>query len=95
MSGLNLWRGLFPATVLPFDEDYRIDQPELRALIRFLLDVRGVAGLACNGHAGDCWALTREERRQVIEVHVEEAEALLPAPRNGVATSRQTAAQSA
>ncbi|MBT3352686.1 MAG: dihydrodipicolinate synthase family protein [Nitrospinaceae bacterium] len=73
MSVSNPWRGLFPATVLPCREDFSIDEEDLRILIRFLMGVRGVSGLACNGHAGDAWALTREERDLVTQIHVEEA----------------------
>ena len=72
------WQGLYPATVLPFHEDYSIDEMELRRLLRFLMKVQGVSGFLCNGHAGDCWSLTREERKQVIEIHVEEAGGHLP-----------------
>lgn len=73
MSDVGLWKGLFPATVLPLNEDFSIDEANLRGLVRFLLDVEGVSGLACNGHAGDAWSLTREERVRVVEIHVEEA----------------------
>ncbi|MFC1491289.1 dihydrodipicolinate synthase family protein [Nitrospinota bacterium] len=72
------WRGLFPATILPLKENYTIDEPELRVLIRFLMTVRGVNGLACNGHAGDCWSLTREERNRVTQIHMEETGGRLP-----------------
>jgi dihydrodipicolinate synthase/N-acetylneuraminate lyase len=73
MSGANPWRGLFPATALPFHEDLSIDEENLRGLIRFPIGVRGVSGLACNGHAEDAWALTREERDLETRIHVEEA----------------------
>lgn len=72
------WQGLYPATVLPFNEDCLIDDSELRRLLRFLMKVQGVSGFLCNGHAGDCWSLTREERKQVINIHVEEVGSHLP-----------------
>jgi len=78
MSNTGMWRGLFPATVLPIDEDDSINESELRSIIRFLKTVRGVSGFACNGHAGDCWGITPEERRRIIEIHVEEAGGELP-----------------
>lgn len=78
MAGMIQWKGLFPATVLPFREDCGIDEEELRLLIRFLMNVPGVSGLACNGHAGDCWSLTREERNRVTRIHVEELEGRIP-----------------
>jgi 4-hydroxy-tetrahydrodipicolinate synthase len=73
-----VFSGLLPASVLPVDEQEQIDEAELRTLIRFLLSVQGVGGIVCNGHAGDVWALTRAQKRRVIEVHVDEARGRLP-----------------
>jgi 4-hydroxy-tetrahydrodipicolinate synthase len=72
------WHGLYPATILPFNGDYAIDVLELRRLLRFLAKVRGVNGFLCNGHAGDCWALSREERQRVIQIHVDEVNGDFP-----------------
>jgi len=72
------WGGLYPATVLPLDRNGRIDEPDLRRLIRFLKGIKGVSGLACNGHAGDCWGVTSRERRRIIEIHREEAGGKFP-----------------
>ena len=74
MTNSRPWTGIIPATVLPLNGDYQIDEGELRRLIRFLKKVPGVTGLACNGRAGDVFVLSREERRRVIEIHVDEAQ---------------------
>jgi 4-hydroxy-tetrahydrodipicolinate synthase len=72
------WQGLYPATVLPMNKNFSIDEPDLRRLIRFLKGIKGVSGLACNGHAGDCWAITPKERRRIIDIHIEEAAGKIP-----------------
>jgi 4-hydroxy-tetrahydrodipicolinate synthase len=74
----NAWKGVFPATVLPLAANFEIDETDLRGLIRWLMMVKGVSGLACNGHAGDAWSLTRQERQRVTEIHVEEAAGRIP-----------------
>jgi len=72
MMNQQQWTGIIPATVVPLKENWEIDDGELRRLIRFLIGVNGVTGLACNGRAGDVFVLSREERRRVIEIHVDE-----------------------
>jgi 4-hydroxy-tetrahydrodipicolinate synthase len=70
--------GLLPASALPFAEDERIDETELRKLVGFLASVRGVGGIVCNSDAGDVWALTRKEQRRVVEIHAEECGSRVP-----------------
>ncbi len=66
------WGGLFPAPVLPFREDFEIDEPELRRLLSWLAGVKGVTGIVVNGHAGEIAHLTPEERIRVSEITVSE-----------------------
>jgi 4-hydroxy-tetrahydrodipicolinate synthase len=75
MSDL-VFSGLLPASVLPFDERQRIDEPEVRKVVRWLASVRGLGGIVCNGHAGEVWALDRAQQARVIEIHLEEANGL-------------------
>ena len=52
MNNHKSWRNIFPATCLPLTEDYHINEPELRAYVRWLADFDLIDGLVCNGHTG-------------------------------------------
>lgn len=66
------WSGVFAATLCPFDDDYTIDEPGLRAYVRYLADVDGMNGLVCNGHTGEVMGLTGRERAKVTEIIADE-----------------------
>jgi 4-hydroxy-tetrahydrodipicolinate synthase len=74
------WSGVFPATLLPFQDDgrYSIDEAGLRAYARQFLDVPGIAGIVPNGHTGEIQTLFPEERRRVVEILVDEIGDALP-----------------
>lgn len=64
-----LWlRGVIPAIVTPFRDDYSVDEDGLRRYVRAVLAVPGVSGVLCNGYTGEGGALTPEERRRCIEI---------------------------
>ena len=62
------FHGIYVATLTPFRADGQIDQPVLAEHFRSVARVPGIAGVLCNGHAGENFLLTREERRQVTEI---------------------------
>lgn len=70
--------GVIPAHLCPFRPDYTVDEPELRRHLRWLLDCPAVTGITTNGHAGEVWALTRDERKQVLSVVLEEVGGRVP-----------------
>ena len=72
------WAGVLPATVTPFHPDYSIDEEEVCRTIQFLMDIPGVTGLVCNGHAADSWSLSLEERRRIIQIHLKETRGRIP-----------------
>ncbi|MBQ3095555.1 MAG: dihydrodipicolinate synthase family protein [Clostridia bacterium] len=61
-------RGVVPAHLSPFREDFSLDADELRRHIRTLADVDGVDAIISNGHAGEVTALSDAEYVQVIEI---------------------------
>ncbi len=65
------WIGVFPAAVLPFNEQFEVDEPEFRKLLTWLIGVRGVTGVVVNGHVGEIAHLTPEEQLRVSEIAVE------------------------
>ena len=60
--------GIYPATVCPLSADLQIDEMALAAHISSLDQVRGIQGFLINGHAGENFLLTREEKRRVLDV---------------------------
>lgn len=70
--------GLIPAVVTPMRAEGEIDEDGLRRYIRWLLAFDGLKALAVNMDTGEGPALTREERRGVLEVYADEVAGRLP-----------------
>ena len=64
------------ALVIPFKENFDIDDSALRQLCQFMLKVDGIDGLVVNANAGEVDALTEEERLHVLRVVRDEAHAV-------------------
>ena len=63
------YHGIYAATLCPLDSEGRyIDDTALAAHIETVAAVDGIAGLLINGHAGENFALSRNEKRRVIEI---------------------------
>jgi 4-hydroxy-tetrahydrodipicolinate synthase len=77
MQDLDL-RGLIPATVLPLTTDHEIDEPALRAYIRWLLGFEGLKALAANMDTGEGPHLSRDEKRRVLDIYVDEVRGRIP-----------------
>lgn len=60
--------GIYVATLTPFRSDGSIDEAVLDAHFRSVTAEPGILGVLCNGHAGESFLLTREERRRVVEI---------------------------
>lgn len=67
------FRGVWAAIATPFTPDGALDEAGLRRNMRHFTDGLGVAGIFCAGTMGEFWALTKEERKRVVEIVVEEA----------------------
>jgi 4-hydroxy-tetrahydrodipicolinate synthase len=67
------FRGVWGAITTPFTADNRIDEPGLRHNMRWLIEHLAIDGVFCTGTMGEFWALTKEERKRVVEIVVEEA----------------------
>lgn len=61
-------RGLYPATVTPFDDDLAVDFVALEKHLVATKDSQGVAGLVVNGGLGELFTLDLEEQCQIIQV---------------------------
>lgn len=65
------FHGIYVATLTPFCADGSIDEGMLAAHFRSFADVPGIVGILCNGHAGENFLLSREERRRVTQIAAE------------------------
>ena len=71
MNARFTFSGAIPANLLPFNEDYSVDEPAYRAHLAWLADVEGVSAIVCNGHAAEVASLNREERRRALAIALE------------------------
>ena len=67
------FRGLWAAIPTPFTPDLQVDEAGLRHNMRHLTKGLKIEGVFCTGVMGEFWSLTKEERKHIVEVVVEEA----------------------
>ena len=70
-------RGIFTPNLVPFLDDGRIHEDELRRMIQWLIG-KGVSGLYPNGSTGEFIRLSFEERKRVIRIVAEETRGRVP-----------------
>lgn len=71
---------LYNAIVVPFKASGEIDEPAYRNLVRYFMQDRfaEVGGIIANPEAGEIYYLTREEKRRVLEITLEEVGGRMP-----------------
>ncbi|NMC19008.1 MAG: dihydrodipicolinate synthase family protein [Thermogutta sp.] len=69
--------GIFVPNMVPLDEQGRINEPELRRYIEWLI-AKGVHGLYPNGSTSEFVRFTPQERRRIIEITVDQAAGRVP-----------------
>lgn len=63
------FHGVYAATLCPLDAEGRhLDEEALIRHLAQVTSVDGIVGLLINGHAGENFALSREEKRRVVEI---------------------------
>jgi 4-hydroxy-tetrahydrodipicolinate synthase len=65
------WHGIYAAILTPMTQDGAVDEAALARHARDVVAVEGMVGVMCNGHAGENFLLTREEKRRVSEAVVD------------------------
>ena len=65
------FQGIYAATLCPLLDDGRIDEATLARHLEANAFVPGMKGLLINGHAGENFSLSREEKRRVTEIAFE------------------------
>ncbi len=71
-------RGVIPATLLAFNEDFSIDDASTRAHLRHVANVGGITAITVNGHASEVHACSDDEQRRILDVSLEEVGDKLP-----------------
>jgi 4-hydroxy-tetrahydrodipicolinate synthase len=72
------YRGILPAMQCPFDQNLKVDEPELRKFATWLAGHQGIGGLVTNGHTGEVFALTGDQRATVTRIVADEVHSRLP-----------------
>jgi len=67
----NPFSGIYAATLCPLLPNYQIDEVTLAKHLKTCAFVPGMTGLLINGHAGENFMLSREEKRRVAEIATE------------------------
>ena len=67
------FRGVWAAITTPFTPDFQVDEAGLRHNMRHLTGTLKIEGVFCTGVIGEFWSLTKEERKRIVEIVVEEA----------------------
>jgi 4-hydroxy-tetrahydrodipicolinate synthase len=70
--------GVIPAALLPFNEDYSIDEASARKHLRDIADVDGITAITTNAHSSEVHACTFEEQSRVLDVTMDEIGDELP-----------------
>ena len=64
--------GVIPACLLPFNEDFSIDELNYRKHLRDVTGVDGISAITVNAHASEVHACTFDEQRRVLDVTMDE-----------------------
>ncbi|UTI88048.1 dihydrodipicolinate synthase family protein [Mammaliicoccus sciuri] len=78
MKNKEKWSGVFPAVLVPFNEDDSIDEKSFRDLVKWVASHEGVNGIVVNGHTGEIVTLLPEERAKVVSIAVDELQGKIP-----------------
>jgi len=70
--------GVIPAVLLPFRDDFSIDEASFRSHLRDIAAVEGLSSLSVNVHSTEVASCTADEQRRVMEIAVDEIGDKLP-----------------
>jgi 4-hydroxy-tetrahydrodipicolinate synthase len=70
--------GVIPAVLLPFNDDFSIDEKSFRAHLRDVAAVDGISAITVNAHSTEVASCTFDEQRCVLETAQDEIGGRLP-----------------
>ena len=62
------FNGIYAATVVPMEQNGKIDKLVLIDHIEQLSNVEGMTGLLINGHAGENYILDKDEQIEIVKI---------------------------
>ena len=72
MSQKIQWNGIFPAISVPLNADYSINEAEFRRYVSWIAGFEEFHGIVCNGHASEITTFSRQERKEMLRIVVDE-----------------------
>jgi 4-hydroxy-tetrahydrodipicolinate synthase len=70
--------GVIPAVILPFHDDFSIDEPSFRKHLRDVAAIEGISAITINAHSTEVASCTFDEQQRVFEIAQNEIGARLP-----------------
>lgn len=70
--------GVIPAVLLPFNDDFSIDERSFRAHLRDVAAVDGISAITINAHSTEVASCSFDEQRRVLDIAQDEVGARLP-----------------
>ncbi len=70
--------GVIPAVLLPFNEDFSIDEASYRAHLRDVTSVAGISAITINAHSTEAASCSFEEQKRVLEITQDEVGDRMP-----------------
>ena len=64
---MDRYNGIFTALLTPFDENNKVNEKALEKLVAFNLE-KGVKGFYVSGSTGEAFLLSKDERKQILDV---------------------------
>jgi 4-hydroxy-tetrahydrodipicolinate synthase len=86
-------KGVIPATLMAFHEDFSIDERSARAHLADVAGVEGLNAITVNGHASEVHACTVEEQQRILAFSLDEIGDRLPLVNGVYADGSQEAAR--
>jgi 4-hydroxy-tetrahydrodipicolinate synthase len=71
-------KGVIPACLLPFHDDFSIDEPGYRKHLRDVVGVAGINAITVNAHASEAAACSDEEQERVLALTMDEVGDRIP-----------------
>jgi 4-hydroxy-tetrahydrodipicolinate synthase len=80
MTKFSNWmpHGVIPAVLLPFHDDFTIDEKSYRKHLRDVVAVDGISAITVNGHSSEVHACTLDEQREVLGLSLAEIGGQVP-----------------
>ena len=70
--------GVIPAVLLPFFDDFSIDEASYRSHLRDVSSTPGISAITTNAHASEVASCTFEEQTRVLDVTLDEVGSTTP-----------------